>query len=365
MKRLKVYLAVLANVLVFSVFSQSSLMTTFPISGYLMCDGSAFLDTTMINTNVTTIWWKTFQNIQTGGFSINNLCAGTYRVDYAPLNSTSLQSHFFTIQDPCIEFSAKMEVTPVTDPLSPNGTASIHTTGGTAPYTYSWNNGATDQALSGLSSGNYCCIVKDVYGCPTSANGLGLPTPECNRIHNYFPGGFIGDTRIEYLYENNTCSFDDVIDTFSIEIEDCHFNYNLYMSAWFYPLYNFFPDNSIDTLNFYLDIIYSPYDLPPTEWCEMATRPYSFEFPLESSLTSGCYLIRVKVYCYDRPQIYNAFIFNTAQYIGFAGVEELNVINEKTIVKITDIMGRECELVASELRIVLYNDGTIKKVIAN
>jgi hypothetical protein len=45
-------------------------------------------------------------------------------------------------------------------------------------------------------------------------------------------------------------------------------------------------------------------------------------------------------------------------------VEELTN-NEKTIVKITDILGRECEMDAGELRIVLYSDGTMKKVIAN
>jgi hypothetical protein len=39
--------------------------------------------------------------------------------------------------------------------------------------------------------------------------------------------------------------------------------------------------------------------------------------------------------------------------------------NEKSIVKITDILGRECEMDAGELRIVLYSDGTMKKVISN
>ncbi len=46
-----------------------------------------------------------------------------------------------------------------------------------------------------------------------------------------------------------------------------------------------------------------------------------------------------------------------------AETEELTN-NEKTIVKITDIMGRECELESGELRIVLYSDGSISKVIS-
>ncbi len=47
----------------------------------------------------------------------------------------------------------------------------------------------------------------------------------------------------------------------------------------------------------------------------------------------------------------------------YNGVEELTN-NEKTIVKITDILGRECEMDAGELRIVLYRDGSISKVIS-
>jgi hypothetical protein len=47
----------------------------------------------------------------------------------------------------------------------------------------------------------------------------------------------------------------------------------------------------------------------------------------------------------------------------YNGVEELT-FNEKTIVKITDIMGRECELESGKLRIVLYSDGSISKIIS-
>jgi len=38
--------------------------------------------------------------------------------------------------------------------------------------------------------------------------------------------------------------------------------------------------------------------------------------------------------------------------------------NDKTIIKVTDIMGRECELETGELRIVLYSDGSISKIIS-
>lgn len=37
--------------------------------------------------------------------------------------------------------------------------------GGTAPYTYVWNTGATDSAIYNLSSGIYCATVTDAIGC--------------------------------------------------------------------------------------------------------------------------------------------------------------------------------------------------------
>lgn len=46
-----------------------------------------------------------------------------------------------------------------------NGAASITASGGTPPYRYSWNSGATSNALSSLNAGTYTCVVTDVVGC--------------------------------------------------------------------------------------------------------------------------------------------------------------------------------------------------------
>ena len=46
-----------------------------------------------------------------------------------------------------------------------DGSLSVSITGGTAPYGYSWSNGATTQNITGLSGGTYSVTVTDAGGC--------------------------------------------------------------------------------------------------------------------------------------------------------------------------------------------------------
>ncbi|MGK0387819.1 MAG: hypothetical protein ACI94Y_000545 [Maribacter sp.] len=45
------------------------------------------------------------------------------------------------------------------------GSVSVSLIGGTAPFTYSWNNGSTDGFQEGLNSGTYAVTVTDINGC--------------------------------------------------------------------------------------------------------------------------------------------------------------------------------------------------------
>lgn len=69
-----------------------------------------------------------------------------------------------------------MQVTVQTTPMSCgtacNGTATAQVTGGTAPYTYLWSNGATTGSISNLCTGTYTVEVTDAGGCTFIAQGI-------------------------------------------------------------------------------------------------------------------------------------------------------------------------------------------------
>jgi len=68
------------------------------------------------------------------------------------------------VYDNCF-FQICIDQTPPTCPNNNDGTATASIVGGTAPYTYSWSNGSTNNSLSNLSSGTYTLTVTDANGC--------------------------------------------------------------------------------------------------------------------------------------------------------------------------------------------------------
>ena len=53
-----------------------------------------------------------------------------------------------------------------------NGSIDLTVTDGTPGYTYSWNNSATTQDISGLTAGTYVCVVTDTNGCVDSVSAI-------------------------------------------------------------------------------------------------------------------------------------------------------------------------------------------------
>lgn len=110
-----------------------------------------------------------WSNGQTGN-TLTGLAAGQYTVTVTDASSCTDYINFTIIDtgSPIITLST----TNATCIGYSNGAIATSVIGGSAPYTYLWDNtgGSTSSVISGIGAGTYNVIVTDLYGCQTTAS---------------------------------------------------------------------------------------------------------------------------------------------------------------------------------------------------
>lgn len=95
---------------------------------------------------------------------VYNLVAGNYNVTVTDANGCSASDNF-TVTEPTNPIIINGTVVNASGATTADGSADITVTGGTAPYSYDWSNGATAEDISSLLPGVYVIIITDANGC--------------------------------------------------------------------------------------------------------------------------------------------------------------------------------------------------------
>ncbi len=98
------------------------------------------------------------------GTTISDLAPDIYTVTVTDNNSCT-KTASFTVNPGGVVLLNLNQQQNVTCPGGSNGSISVTASGGMAPYTYEWSNGATDPVISNLVAGSYLVTATDSHGC--------------------------------------------------------------------------------------------------------------------------------------------------------------------------------------------------------
>jgi hypothetical protein len=315
-----------------SVFSQN-LVTTTP-TDWFNCTGTATLNATNVDT-LSIVWQEIaalpsiFPAAETSAI---NLCEGSYMVTFN-LNGV-VTTEYFTITTPFCIMTATISGSNPLDLATCNGSAAVVPTNGTPPYTYVWYgdaNGETTSNINNLCPGYYCCQIIDANYCATDNLCIDLMSPTPN-----------GDT----LIINGGSSCLPALTSLEVVIEDCLLDYNAVDTAYITNI--ILPSN--------------PLDSTLCTWNVVDTNGIIYNYSVYYTyMNSACYELQLQLYCYLKSSNVKTLILSQGMYLGYAGMNA-PLENEKQLLRVVDLLGRETTIESNKLLFYIYSDGSIEKV---
>ena len=265
------------------------------------CDGSASITNPNNVIANTIVWYSNGAILAQGVTSVSNLCAGTYGVYYTTFID-SVTATFVISGNPCNSLQTIITGTPASSPNALDGSASVTAIGGSAPYTFTWSNGATTSTILGLGVGVYNCCVTDMNGCVSCDSFTVSATIN--------PGN---DT--VFVINNN--NIPNVIDSLGMQqVLDCSIDYNA-IGAAFISGSQYIPSGNPNALDS-IYLTWQVYDtLVPANVMATYVVGYSLFPPLAQAYTAS-----LEIHCPQKNTNYNTLLIIDQFYSSQLGLAE-------------------------------------------
>jgi len=303
-------------------------LTITPASGPNVCDGTAAISNTsgVIQSSIT--WYGNGAIIASNTYQIGNLCPGIYGVYYSQSNLGDTMSATFIIlgggPNPCANFNVTLNTTPCSAVSSNDGSILSYVTGGTPPYSFTWNQGSITQDLYNLWPGVFCVNVMDATGCQMNV---------CDSMT--ITGANTGDT----LVVNNANCGPTAFGTLVQQFEDCKFNFNACASASMTSS-NMIGNDTLQTVWTFIDTM------------NVTMETYTMYNYIPNGMANGCLNLQFILYCPIKTGNVNTIVVN--DIVELSGLSDLNDL-VKNPFTVLNPMGNELNIQFDEL-----TSGTMK-----
>jgi hypothetical protein len=137
----------------------------------ILCSGASTGEITVNASGGTGAYSFVLNNLPAqSGRTFNHLPVGSYLLSVTDNNNCAAHQTVTLTQPDPLQLSH--QVTQPTCGDKPDGSINVDVTGGVAPYTYSWNTGATENAITNAGGGTYTVTVTDANACQLADSAL-------------------------------------------------------------------------------------------------------------------------------------------------------------------------------------------------